>query len=226
MTDQEAAAFKSHLETLTTGELLTLADQSGIDIPPELDRLFVIRELLDNEYDEGLSEPLQERPELKTASLPRQYHITFLEVLPRDPRWVFVFWEIKAQEREHYESMSRFEGYALRITELKNGRASESGPPLKLESGSPLKLESFTIPVETGDNSWYVGFPPGGGMFRVELLVRGPGISLAVSRPFTLPRFLNDPGNEELLARPLVQLSGAADFAVLRNIDRVSRLRA
>jgi hypothetical protein len=137
---------------------------------------------------------------------------------------VFVFWEIKAQDREYYESMSRFEGYALRISELKDG-GPESGSPLKLKSGLPLKLEPFVIPVESGDGSWYVGFSPGGGIFRAELLVRGPGVSLAVSRPFTLPRFLNDSGNEEFLARPLVQLSGAADFAVLRNIDRVSRLR-
>jgi hypothetical protein len=209
MISQEAAALKTHLESLTTRELLALADQSGIDMPPDLDRVFIIRELLDNAGDEDFSEPLAERPDMKTVSLPKQYHITFLEVLPRDPRWVFAFWEIKAQDREYYENMSRFEGYILRIAELKDGKAAES----------------FVIPVETGDSSWYVGFPPGGGMFRLELSVRGPDVSLAVSRPFTLPRFLNDAGNEEFLARPLVQLSGAADFAVLRNIDRASRLR-
>jgi hypothetical protein len=205
MIGQEAAAFKTRLESLTTRELIALADQSGIDIPPDLDRLFVIRELLDNAWDEDSSEPLAEQPDMKTVSLPKQYHITFLEVLPRDPRWVFAFWEIKVQDREYYESMSRFEGYALRIVELKDGKAAES----------------FVIPVRTCDSSWYVGFPPGG-TFRLELFVRGPDVSLAASRPFTLPRFLN----EDFLARPLVQLSGAADFAVLRNIDRASRLRA
>jgi hypothetical protein len=209
MAGEETARFRSYLENLTTQELIKLADHSGIDIPPELDRLFIIRELLENKFEEDLSEPLLERPDLVTASLPKQYHITFLEVLLRDPQWAYVFWEIKAQDREHYEHLPQFEGYELRILEIKESKV----------------FESFTVSVGMEDNSWYLGFPPRGGTFQVALWVKEPALVLASSRPFVLPRFLNGPGSEEILAKPLVQLSGAEDFAVLRTADRFSRLR-
>ncbi|GHV85943.1 hypothetical protein AGMMS50230_15510 [Spirochaetia bacterium] len=205
---EDIAEFKSYLDSLTTRDLAKLADQSGIDIPPDLDRLFIIRELLDAvEEEEDTSPALDEKPDLETAPLPKQYHITYLEVLPRDPRWAYVFWEIKAQDRERYEGSSRFEGYVLKALEIKDGKQNES----------------FSVPVKNDDNSWYLGFPPGGGTFRVALWVRGLDISLIVSRPFELPRFLNSPEFEELLTRPLIRLSGAANFDVLRNQDRVSR---
>ena len=205
----EVAALKSYLERLSTRELVKRAGDAGIDLPPDLDRIFIIRELLDDAFEEDPPEPLEEQPELKTAQLPRQYHISFLEVLPRDPRWVFVFWEIKAQDRAHYESLPDFEGYALRALEYGKGKAEES----------------FTVPVGPGDTSWYLGFPPGGGSFRIALWLRGIETALILSRPFTLPRFLNSPGNREFLDRPLVRLSGAEDFAILRDVDRLSRRR-
>ena len=37
----------SHLATLSTADLLSLADEFGIDIPENLNRSFVIRELLE-----------------------------------------------------------------------------------------------------------------------------------------------------------------------------------
>jgi hypothetical protein len=209
MAGEETVRFRSYLENLTTQELIKLADHSGIDIPPELDRLFIIRELLENQFEEDSSDPLLERPDLVTASLPRQYHITFLEVLPRDPQWAYVFWEIKAQDREHYEHLPQFEGYELKIMEI---------------NGSKM-LESFTVSIGMEDTSWYLGFPPRGGTFQVALWVKEPAISLSCSRPFALPRFVNGPGTEEILANPLVQLSGAEDFAVLRTVDRFSRHR-
>ena len=212
---------KSYLESLTTRDLLKLAGEAGIDIPPELDRVFVIRELLDAEEsgesgEDGGSPPLVEKPRLETAPLPRQYHISYLEVLPRDPQWAFVFWEIKAQDRERCEASPRFEGYALQALELRSGG----------------ETEAFSVPVGSDDHSWYLGFPPrpgsahpgfSGGRFCVVLRVRGLETALIRSRPFSLPRFLNSPENEEILARPLIRLSGAADFAVLRDTNRVTR---
>ncbi|MDR2211924.1 MAG: DUF4912 domain-containing protein [Spirochaetaceae bacterium] len=206
----EAAEFKLYLESLTTRELFTMADAGGIDLPPDLDRPFIIRELLDAEFDEDVSQPLSEVPEFTTAPLPRQYHITYLEVLPRDPQWVYAFWEIKAQDKENCERSSRFDGYELRIMEL-----------LSLKP-----VESFVIPVGTEDNSWYLNFPPKEGMFRLELRARGLPGALAVSRSFILPRFLNGPGNRDILSCPLLWLSGAEDLIILRNTDGISRFRS
>jgi hypothetical protein len=67
----------------------------------------------------------------------------------------------------------------------------------------------------------------------VELCVlRGDEeIVLAVSRPFMLPRLLSRPdvkgGDDFLVAgvyrNPLARFSGAGDFPVIRNADRLSR---
>ena len=200
-----------HLKRLTTRELIKLADQAGIEIPPDLDRIFIIRELLDNVYDaEAPLEVLAEKPNLKTAQLPEQYHITYLEVLPRDPQWVHVFWEIKAQDRERLEADSRFEGYALKILECKTKDGNFT--------------ESFTVPVKPEDNSRYLGLS-GGKIFRIALWAQGLDTLVILSRSFALPRSLNSAENEAYISHPLIKLSGAEDMAVLRNADRISHNR-
>jgi hypothetical protein len=201
--------YKANLASLTTRELIKLADQSGIELSPGVDRLFIIRELLENTFEEPLEEepPADEKPDIKTVTLPKQYQITYMEALPRDPQWVYVCWELRAQDREHYEADYNFEGYALRAMEEKNG----------------VFVESFTVPVGLEDNSWYLGFT-GGGSFRIGLWIMGLNICPVMSRTFTLPRFINSPGNEEILERPLNRLSGAADFSVLKDQRRLSRL--
>ncbi|MDR2552202.1 MAG: DUF4912 domain-containing protein [Treponema sp.] len=207
MACRDITEFKAYLETLTTGELIGLADQSGIDVPPDLDRPFIIRELLDNRYDDPPSgEFAAEGAEPEASLLPRQHQITFLEVLPRDPQWAYVFWEIKAQDREQIEGDPRFAGYLLKALELKDS----------------LRTELFSISVGVDDYSWYLGFPPGGN-FQVALRAEGSGVLLALSRPFALPRFLNSPGYGN--TPPLAALSGAPDFTVLRAPDRIPRRR-
>ena len=216
MHDSETAEYKKHLNSLTNRELVKMADGAGIDIPSDPDRILIIRELLDSKLDEEIPQDhLTEKPNPETAELPRQYHITYLEVLPRDPQWVYVFWEIKAQDRERYEGDPRFEGYALKALERKTN----------IEKPTEYDFtDSFFVPVNPEDNSRYLGFPRSGD-FRIALWLRGFETSLIVSRIFTLPRFLNSPGNEAYLARPLIRLSGAADFAILRDAEKVSHCR-
>ena len=246
MLESEAAKYKTYLESITTRELVKLADKAGISTPPNLDRIFIIRELLDNALDEEtpaapfskitpytenesytpdsdtaeLPVPVEEvsSHSPKTASLPLQYHITYLEVLPRDPQWVYVFWEIKAQERERYEADTRFEGYALKA--LENKKSTDLSATNCKDSDF---TESFSVTVGKEDNSWYLGFPSGG-VYRVALWIRGLNTTLIASRPFVLPKFLNSPGNKNLLTFPLIKLSGVSDFSVLRSTDRVSQL--
>jgi hypothetical protein len=54
MLDSETTEYKTFLESTTTRELIRMADQAGIDIPLDLDRIFIIRELLDIELDEKI----------------------------------------------------------------------------------------------------------------------------------------------------------------------------
>jgi hypothetical protein len=229
---------RSYLESLTTHELVKLADSHGIDIPPGLERSFIIEELLELDYEGKAGaagkepSPLTEGRGRGSAPLPKQYNITFIEVLIRDPLWVFAFWEINTHDKALHEKASNFGGYCLKVCPVEG--LGQQG--------------AFTVSVGIGDSAWYLGFSPSGGSFRVDLCARRGGRAqvLAASRPFTLPRLFNAAGNAyasggaaaqtaaQIAAQevagigafrnPLIFLSGLEDFRILRNMDRLSRI--
>jgi len=219
----KTAEYKDYLKSLTTRELHKLADNAGIDIPPDLDRIFIVRELLDNAIEEERSlDYLSEKSDLKTAALPGQYHINYLEVLVRDPQWVYVFWEIKAQDRERYEADPRFEGYVLKILECKTlHKDCSKNPP---EDPTDEFKEYFTVPVKPEDRSRYLAIPSGG-VFRIAFWIQGLETSLMLSRSFELPNFLNKQEDREYFSSPVIQLCGISTLAILRDSDRISRNR-
>ncbi|MDR0386905.1 MAG: DUF4912 domain-containing protein [Treponema sp.] len=241
----ECRLTRRYLEGLTTRELTALADNAGIDIPPELDRIFIIEEILEAESDdENGSEsreesPLEETDFLDSVPLPGQYNITYIKALIRDPLWVFVFWEIKSHDRELYEKAQDFEGYFLRVSpvmmEYPGYIPLQEGlkpAPFRKNTVSGRNL-SFTVPVGPDDTAWYLGFSPdcsgqdvaGGGWFRVELCVRlGAEVTvLAASKSFNLPALLL-PAEAKSPRSPLAGLSAMDELPVLRNGDRRSRI--
>ncbi|MDR2402738.1 MAG: DUF4912 domain-containing protein [Spirochaetaceae bacterium] len=220
--DDPRLITRAYLESLTTKDLISLGDSWGIDLPPDLERIFIIEELMEfqAEADEDTAEsevPLRRAEHSELAPLPRQYNRTFIEVLIRDPLWAYIFWEIKSADKDLYEKAPDFEGYCLRIVPVPN-------------SGNPEGGESpFTVSVGIDDIAWYLGFSPGGGRYKVELcVVRNSGRPvLAVSAPFRLPKLLDASGVSGLQKgdNPLISLSGMDEFRVLRNADRLSRIK-
>jgi hypothetical protein len=208
---------RPYLESLATQELTALAETRGIDIPPALERVFIIEELLDSVPDDEsrtaeAAPPLGKADYLESVPLPKHYNITYLDVLIRDPLWVFAFWEINARDKELYEGAPDFGGYLLKVC------------PRDLPGTGPGE-NSFTVPVGAADTAWYLGFPPGEGWFKVELCVLRGGVPavLAVSRPFRVPALLDPSGRAEGWNRFSI-LSGLDELPVLRNMDRLSRL--
>jgi hypothetical protein len=242
---EEHRITKEYLESLSIGELTSMADTYNIDLPPELERIFIIEELLDFlSEDEDVEEDIETAPlqgemrYLEPAPLPKQYNITFIETILRDPLWVFAYWEVKSSEREKYEKDSEFEGYELLVEPLNHHKAGSADARLKrLDSEDE---DVFIILVGNDDHAWYLGFPPEGGRYRVKLCVlKGEErIILAVSRPFALPLLANnyksnkghagvqlDPKEAEIYQNPLAMLSGVEDFHILRNKDRAARVK-
>ena len=217
---------RAYLETLTSAELTKWADHYGVDIPPGLDRIFIIEELLEiAAFDTDVEEEFNEVPPAKFTEpvvLPRQYNITFIETLVRDPLWVFIFWEVKGAEREVLENSADFTGYFLKVSPW--GRIAPD--------------EVFTVPLAPEDSARYLGFPPAAGngeigealnrSYRVELYA-GMGKEenfLAATNPFNLPALSPRIEKQEcLLANkyPLIRLSGIEEFLILRSGDRESR---
>ena len=205
------------LERLSTDELIKLAETQGLDIPPDLERIFIIEELL--YLDRGNIGKTGEEEE--TYVLSRQREVSTVEVLVRDPLWAFVFWEIKKHDQEMYEGDADFEGYRLRVNPLKEG------------SLQPDIAGVYTVDVGRNDTARYLGFPPDDRrFFRVELCVPKweNHVVIAVSRAFRLPRLIDakQKGDEEIqkiYQNPMAQLSGIDHFTMLRNRDRLLRPR-
>ncbi|MDR0709029.1 MAG: DUF4912 domain-containing protein [Spirochaetaceae bacterium] len=223
---------RSYLEGLTTSELAALAEDQGIDVPSGLERSFIIEEILEASSDDffddlfdgflndGSGEEtvvLEERHFLEPVPLPRQYNITYIDVIVRDPLWVYAFWEIRNSDKEILEKNPGFQGYYLKVSPL--GKCGDG--------------ESFTVSVGTSDFAWYLGFSPesitGGRVktntencrFRVEFYVRLGETQelLAVSRSFSMPSLLGAP---EILGEQnqLHRLSGMEELPILRSGER------
>jgi hypothetical protein len=248
---EEVLLNRTYLESLTTFDLLRLADSHGIDVPPDLDRIFIIEELLeiaslddtvptesnapaenkfpfdvsDGEANDASAETVTS-VQLEPVPLPKQYNISFVEVIIRDPLWAFVFWEIKTSEKEQFEKTQDFNGYSLKVS-----------PWISPVDPSKARANSFfAVPVKPDDRAWYLGLT--GGIFRenqtlykVELCaeVKGEETALAVSNPFRLPALPGESrsgrNSAEAPENQLVCLSGMEDFHILRNNERSLRAK-
>jgi hypothetical protein len=212
---------RHYLERLTTHELLTMAEYLSLDIPPELERVFVIEELINSaqELDLFNDETNEEHEEIPASAktdtltavpLPKQYNITFMDILIRDPLWVFVFWEVKMHDREIFERDPDFEGYYLKVSPVP-------------DSGEG----AFTVAVGATDSAWYLSFPPAGGTFQIELCARSnqEEVSVVNSGSFTMPCLFGTAGSTGD-KNPLITLSGVERMQILRKVDRIARTRS
>ena len=235
-----APLTRAYLESLTTNDLLGIADDLGVDVPDNPDRILLIDELLDissqEDGDPGFGEPeLADSVLIESAPLPKQYNITFIEVMIRDPLWAFVFWEIRSSEKEQFEKALDFDGYYLKVSRL----------DYSIEHSEQCYKRFYTVPVKPEDTAWYLGLSPASPeeaegfehcQFKVEFCASIGGVEtvLAVSNPVRLPGLPELPsgagkqgtaeanyagGNE------LVRLSGYGDFHVLRKNERQLRIK-
>ncbi|MDR2447685.1 MAG: DUF4912 domain-containing protein [Treponema sp.] len=214
---------RTYLEGLTTEELIVLADRFDIEVPPDLAWNFIVETLLEINPTEGsesieyLDDPAQQEiMEESAAPLPQHYNISFIDILIRDPLWVYVFWEIKSHEKEAFQSRNGFNGYYLKICPVGDSR------------------KAFTVHIRPTDTAWYVGIPDSGSSYKVELCVSTgkKEIVIASSGVFTMPALFEPArmrgarisGASIGNAVPFTSLqilSGANDFTILRNRERI-----
>jgi len=211
------------LERLSTSELVKLADSFGIDIPPGLERIFIIEELLENSAgeEEEAKEEIEVNPSYsESVALPKQYNISFIEIIIRDPLWVFAFWEIKGHDKEIHEAAADFNGYCLRVIPLVEG-----------ESHPRSRENSFTVAISGEDSARYLGFAdlPQKACSRYIVLLcalRGETeIQLAASLSFELPMLIKNENISEMDQNILVHLSGIQDISTIKSSDRQSRVK-
>ena len=173
----------AHLETLSSADLIALADDYGIDIPDNLNRRFIIGELLEVAQDmPAESEPVQvmneqgEFPE-KSGELPSSFNETEISVILRNPAWAFVYWDISADGVKKLSESSRLKNLLLRVLYFEN--ESETNP-----------IEYFDLQISLEDREQYILLEPGKKFFRVDLVALfndGSSDNLTVSDRIRLP---------------------------------------
>lgn len=146
---------RSYLETLSTEDLLNLADDYGIDFPDNLSRRFIIGELMELSQDfdgDSSSETITEIESdisFDENELPSTYNETFIGSVLRNPVWAFVWWDISASDIEKLESDFDFSSLIIRVSFFDDAA----------KDSSSAANESFDVNVSFSDRKQYILLP-------------------------------------------------------------------
>lgn len=205
--------------------LYALADKMGLDLPLDLERVFVVEALLEAFEEDSaerrasgdaavhIEEKKYSGSELDEidASLDAapciasRYNETVVHVIPRDPEWAFVFWDVKDDDLDELRASGGFSHLFLRVVK-DPGREGRSAT-------------SFEVVVGDEDDHWYLHLPDENREYRVDLYARIGAKSrlLAHSAPVRTPRALIADCLSDLDpdAARLVSLSGLASLEIV-----------
>ncbi|UTD12883.1 DUF4912 domain-containing protein [Treponema denticola] len=162
---------KSYLQSVSTDELLQIADDCGIFVAKGLCRNLIIEELLEIEEDSNVSDNkflkistddlfLDDEMDGKDNSvLALSYNKTEIHVLLRDPMWAFAFWDFYKPEFLNLVNDPDFDSFFLRVLLLSENNISES-------------YDYFDIDITDSDRSRYFYLSFNDSVTRVELCSR------------------------------------------------------
>ncbi|OGR79434.1 MAG: hypothetical protein A3I11_03440 [Elusimicrobia bacterium RIFCSPLOWO2_02_FULL_39_32] len=114
------------------------------------------------------------------APLPQHYGETRTVLLPRDPHWMYIYWEITEKT---YVDLKSKHGENIFITAQSVVRMVEVNPSLQ-------PLRSLDVPVSLDAKNWYLHADKEGGSWYAELGLKTPDgrfILIAKSNLITLP---------------------------------------
>lgn len=194
---------RTYLESLSTADLISLADEYGIDIPENLNRRFIIGELLEAVEDAGeeKKETLQESDVLPEGKeLPTSYNETCITAVIRNPAWVYVYWDISSFDIEKLQQNHGFSSLSLKLCFFSGADAEKPA-------------EVFDISVSLKDREQYILLPTTNRYLRVDLVSEFknqlPQV-LAYSKTINLPQNLPQINTKTLEQdiSPIMELSG------------------
>jgi uncharacterized protein len=164
------------LSMLSDKELTLLAERMGVYIPEGLDRPFVMEEVLGALEDEDreqvfshdgtghveekkLSGSVYSSPSLQESlAIPERYNETMIRALPRDPAWIYAYWDISERKRAALQDQEDLSGLCLRVIEI--------------HPQGDHRKDFFDIGVTLDDWKWYINIPQPGASYRVDLCLR------------------------------------------------------
>lgn len=194
---------RTYLETLSFSDLSNLADEYGVEVPENLDRRFLIAELLElaeeaKRFDDDMI--ISSDSEENQETLPKNYNETQISCVLRNPAWAFVFWNISESDAHMLKKLPECT-MMLRVCSLPNPEEQ-------------IPDEAFEINISTEDQEQYVLLPTGKQFIKIELVyISGnTGKVLAFTPVIEIPqgsKLLNDyqPGMQDDFS-PVIKLSG------------------
>jgi uncharacterized protein len=218
------------LNGLSVDALYALSDKLALDLPPELDRVFVMEALLeafeeDNEERRSLGDAAVHIEEKKYSGseldeidasldaapcLESRYNETVIHVIVKDPEWAFVFWDISDDEFDGLKGADGFSCLFLRV--IKDPGFDGKGSA------------SFDVVIGDDDDHWYLFLPEEDKPYRIDLYARFGARSrlLTHSAIVRTPRALvaNSFSELESSATELAGLSGVASLQIVEQPER------
>ena len=204
------AITRAYLESLSFADLLALADTYGIDVPDNLNRRFLIGELLDvaREADDEPTDMIIAREEGEIpapgASLPESYNMTQIGAVLRSPAWIYVYWDIGESD---IRSLQKHGEYTIFLRVCSFADRTDIKPD-----------DAYDVQIAPADTSEYLLCPAGKKIIRIELAasVKTGTIVLASSGVLEIPRSSKllahiRPGNEAGIT-PIASLSGIKEL--------------
>lgn len=206
---EEEKITRSYLETLSFSDLKKLADEYGVDVPEDLDRRFLLCELLEiaeeNKHDKNSSMIISfDNNVNQSTNLPEGYNETHISCVLQNPVWVFVFWDISDTDMNMLKALPDY-SLALRVCILSS--KDELSPDEVLE-----------IEIPNGAKEQYVLIPAGKSFIRIELVYTSGSSRevLAFSPVVSIPKSSSyvekyQPGQEKDFP-PILKLSGIEEL--------------
>jgi hypothetical protein len=179
---------RKNLEALSSADLISLADEFDIDIPEDLNRRFIIAELLDiarETQEDSLSGLIITHEKPVEAGLPATYNETVLSAVRSNPVWLYVYWDISVQDWAIINANKVRAALILRVAVLGG-------------DGQVVQKESFDVPVVLTDTDQFILLPSGectAGKYGVRKYIR---VELILETPAEKPRLLSVSGSVPL----------------------------
>ncbi len=200
---------RRYLETLSFSDLSKLADEYGVEVPDNLNRRFLIAEILELADEPVLSDDMvisEYEDNEEDGALPANYSETQVICALRNPAWIFIFWNISPSD---LAAAGGGDSLVLRILFFDS-------------EDSSAESDSFDVKAAVFPQEQYVLVPPGKKIVRVQLgsVQNREFRLLAVSSPVGIPcgaGFLND-------ARPGAELP-FPEIALLSGMDEAMKSR-
>lgn len=180
--EKKLVVDRSYLESLSFADLVSLANEYGIDVPEDLDRPFLIAELLDviTEFNSDKNESMDVTASIDYESiLPTNYNETQIAAIMQSPAWAFVFWNVSETDSQKL----RKQGLSLSL------RVCVYDNPVDIKP-----VNAFEIQTLSKDQEQYVLLPAGAKYVRIELVYvdSSSGNVLATSNLIEIPKGCDD----------------------------------